>query len=179
MRYNFYSDKVADVCLALSIDIVKGRYKIGEYLPRKVRLAEDYDVSRPIFDEVCDRLESANVIRNISDNEKAMLYVPHNTNAACYVADSLAHKLKECSRMLELIGFGAREARNQLYLKQIVNTFPLKLEELEKKGTLQIHGEKQGDKLNNALFAPKMIDEDIMIKTDEYSDIVNVLQKML
>lgn len=178
MRYNFYSDKVADVCLALSIDIVKGRYKIGEYLPKKVRLAEDYSVSRPVFDEVCEKLEKANVIQNLSKNENAMLYVPHNTNAACYVADSLAYKLRECSRLLELIGFGAREARNQLYLKQIVNTLPLKLEELEKMGKLQIHGEKQDNELND-LFDTKVIDEDIMIKTDEYSDIVNVLQKML
>ena len=178
MRYNFYSNKVDDVCLALSIDIVKGKYKIGEYLPQKVKLAEEYDVSRPMFNVACDELEKANVIQNLGKEqgrEQALLFVPHNTNAACYVAGSLAKKLKECSRMLELIGFGAREARNQLFLKQIVNTLPVKLRELEGMGKIQIHGEKH----ENALFETNVIDEDILIKTDEYRDIVNVLQEML
>ena len=177
MRYNLYTNKVEDVKLAIAIDIVRGKYRIGEYLPKKVKLAKEYDVSRPMFDVVCEELEQANVIQNVGEN-KALLYIPQNTNAACYVAGALADKLKRCSYLLELIGFGAREARNQLYLKQIVNTLPIKLKELESMGKIQLHGTMQQE--NKVSYAVSdLIDEDILIKSDEYSDIVNVLQKML
>lgn len=175
MRYNLYTNVVDDVKIAIAIDIVRGKYRIGEYLPKKVKLATEYDISRPMFNIVCDELEQANVIQNVGEN-KALLYVPQNTNAACYVAGALTEKLKRCSYMLELIGFGAREARNQLYLKQIVNTLPVKLKELEEMGKIQIHGTKQ-DSSNYGLS--NFIDEDILIKPNEYSDIVDVLQRML
>ncbi len=179
MRYNLYTNVVDDVKIAIAIDIVRGKYRIGETLPQKVKLASEYDISRPMFNIVCNDLERANVIQNVGEN-RALLFVPQNTTAACYVANSLAHKLKECSRMLELIGFGAREARNQLYLKQIVNTLPVKLKELENMGKIQIHGTEQDEEVSSEKYTlPNVIDEDVLIKPNEYSDIVDVLQKML
>ena len=179
MRYHFYKNTVADVKLAIAIDIMRGKYRIGEPMPIKLKLVEEYDISRPAFDTVCEGLEQENVIC-VQGDKMTALYVPQNTTAASYVMRAFTNILKESSRMLELLGFGAREARNQLYLKEIVNTLPLKLKEMEDEGKIQICGNAISALWHSSnTISDNGIDEDIMINPNGYEDIINILQDIL
>ncbi|MBQ8967283.1 GntR family transcriptional regulator [Ruminococcus sp.] len=178
MRYNFYSNKNKDIKLAVAIDIVRGKYPIGEKLSYKNHMAEEYGVSRPTFHNICKELSDENIIEACDKGRS--FYVPSNTKAAKYVVTYLAEQLKQCSRLLELIGFGAREARNQLYLKQIVNTLPTKLSEMEEEGRIQIYGKKNEEDNDLALLEQiKVMQEDVVISSPELQDIIEALEDML
>ena len=181
MRYNFYSNKNKDIKLAVAIDIVRGKYPIGEKLSYKNHMAEEYGVSRPTFHNICKELSEENIIEACDKGRS--FYVPSNTKAAKHVVTYLAEQLKQCSRVLELIGFGAREARNQLYLKQIVNTLPSKLSEMEEEGRIQIYGKKDDEiETDNELALLeqiKVMQEDVVISSPELQDIIEALEEML
>ena len=44
MRYNFHSNKVEDCKLAIALNIVNGKYPIGEKIPHKKEIADEYNV---------------------------------------------------------------------------------------------------------------------------------------
>lgn len=178
MRYNFYTNKVEDVKLTIALEIVRGKYAVSESLPSKNQLAKEYDVSRPTIDIACGELESLNVISRYEADTGAFS-VPYDTTAAQYVAAAFARKMKECSRMLQLLGFGARESREQLYIKQIINTLPKRLKELENEGKIYVHAQdKQG---SAQLFSngKPIMDESIFYIPTGYQDIVQALEEML
>lgn len=178
MRYNFHSNKVEDCKLAIAINIVNGKYPIGEKIPHKKEIADEYEVSRPTFNQICRELSDLNVIKEVEESY-GRFYVPKDTRAILYVMNELTERLKKTSKLLEVIGFGAREARNQLFLKQIVNTLPLKLEEMENDGRILIHGEDEKNKVETIADKLNVFDESVNVANPDMQDIVDILQDML
>lgn len=178
MRYNLHSNKVDDCKLAIAIDIVNGRYPIGEKIPHKKSIADEYEISRPTFNQICAELSEENVIKEV-EGSYGRFYVPKDTKAIIYVMRELTERMKKTSKLLEAIGFGAREARDQLFLKQLVNTLPMKLSEMERKGRILVHGDDEDNKVETAIEKLNVFDESVSVSTPDMQDVVDVLQDML